>query len=183
MNARIEKVNHTAIGELYQCHASAILAHCLTILGESADAADALQDSFLRVLDHQQPDAQNYSIGYLYRTSTNACIDVLRQKGVRKRAAFQMAAQAPMMSMEQNHANRDYLRVLFDRCDVTTAFIGLYHLVHGMDQVEVAARLGLSRRTVFNHLKRLEQLAAELLSDGCTKAFNSGVTPTQKDMS
>ena len=37
------------------------------------------------------------------------------------------------------------------------------HFVDGMTQVEVAATLGITRRTVYNRIRRIEQLAARLL--------------------
>jgi predicted DNA-binding protein (UPF0251 family) len=40
------------------------------------------------------------------------------------------------------------------------------HFVDGMTQVEIAATLGITRRTVFNRLKQLEKLARALMNEG-----------------
>ena len=48
-------------------------------------------------------------------------------------------------------------------CDDVGAAIAVMHYVDGMTQVEVADVLSITRRTVFNRLRKLESLAAQLL--------------------
>lgn len=162
----------TAIGDLYQRHAPAVFTHCHQLLGEAADAADAMQETFVRVLNREKLEPGNCSVRYLFRTSTNTCIDVLRQQGVRRRAVPEITARgmAALMIEPRQHEDRECARLLLERCDDTTASIGVMHFMHEMNQVEIASELGVSRRTVFNHLKRFQRLATELLSDDVAAA-------------
>jgi RNA polymerase sigma-70 factor (ECF subfamily) len=155
------------IADLYQRYSPAIYAHCRRLLGGSAAARDAVQEAFVRVLvRHQALGAGDQALRYLYRTSTNACINVLRQRGVRSRAAPEIAARAVVSGkVEPTHGDRQFVRLLLDRCDDTAAAIAVMHFVDGMSQVEIAATLGISRRTVFNRLRQLERLATDLLSE------------------
>jgi RNA polymerase sigma-70 factor, ECF subfamily len=153
------------IAELYQRHAPAIYAHCRRLLGSGPAGRDALQESFVRVLQHHRvlgPGDQ--ALRYLYRTSTNVCINLLRQRSVRERAAPLIAVQ--IMASQSNQpipGDREFVRLLLDQCDETAVAVALMHFVDGMTQVEVAATLGITRRTVYNRIRRIERLASDLL--------------------
>lgn len=183
MFTRSDNIHQAEIGHLYQSHALAIFAHCRTMLPEAADAADAVHDSFLRVLKQKVPQNDAFSLGYLYRTSTNTCISALRQQTIRTRVTQRIAAETEETSPERCHEDRDYLQVLFEKCDATTASIGVMHFVHGFNQLEVAETLNISRRTVFNHLKRLERNALQLLLEGAITNSESRTDPTGKGIS
>ncbi|HVR63159.1 MAG TPA: sigma factor-like helix-turn-helix DNA-binding protein, partial [Polyangia bacterium] len=64
---------------------------------------------------------------------------------------------------ERGHADRQFAAALLDRCDDVGAAIAVLHYIDGMTQVEVADVLSITRRTVFNRLRRLESLAERLL--------------------
>ncbi len=155
------------IGDLYQRHARAIFSHCRGLLGEAADAADAMQEAFVRVLRRERFQPGNCSVRYLYRTSTNACIDLLRQQTVRRAAAPRIAAGevATVQASPAAHEDRECARLLLERCERTTARIGVMHFMEEMNQVEIASALGVSRRTVFNHLKRFERVASQIRAE------------------
>ena len=161
-------MDEQGIADLYQRYAPAIYAHCRRLLGSPASARDALQEAFVRVLQHHRtlgPGEQ--ALRYLYRTSTNVCINLLRQRAVRERAAPEIASRA-MIGWEtgggqSNPIDRQFVRLLLDRCDDRSAEIAVMHFVDGLTQVEVAATLGITRRTVFNRIKQIERTAADLL--------------------
>jgi RNA polymerase sigma-70 factor (ECF subfamily) len=163
------------IAELYERHAPAIYAHCRRLLGSAAAGRDALQESFVRVLQHHRvlgPGDQ--ALRYLYRTSTNVCINLLRQRSVRERAAPLIAAQ---ITAAQSHqpipGDREFVRLLLEQCDETAVAVALMHFVDGMTQVEVAATLGITRRTVYNRIRKIGRLAADLLEPAA--ANNTGL--------
>jgi len=153
------------IAALYERHAPAIYAHCRRLLGSAAAGRDALQESFVRVLQHHRvlgPGDQ--ALRYLYRTSTNVCINLLRQRSVRERAAPLIAAQINgAQSCQPVPGDREFVRMLLEQCDETAVAVALMHFVDGMTQVEVAATLGITRRTVYNRIRKIERLAADLL--------------------
>jgi DNA-binding transcriptional regulator LsrR (DeoR family) len=55
------------------------------------------------------------------------------------------------------------VRLLLEQCDETAVAVALMHFVDGMTQVEVAATLGITRRTVYNRIRKIGRLAADLL--------------------
>jgi RNA polymerase sigma-70 factor, ECF subfamily len=155
------------IAQLYERYAPAIYAHCRRLLGSTAAARDAMQESFVRVLQRNRNlEMGDEALRYLYRTATNVSINVLRQRAVRDRAMPEIAARASRSEGAEGHADRQFVRMLLDRVDATGGSIAVMHFVDGMTQVEIAATLGITRRTVFNRLKALERLAKALLAEG-----------------
>ena len=155
----------SALAALYQGYAPAIYARCYRLLHSKTAARDAMQETFVRVLAHDGAVVRGAeALNYLYRVSTNICFNLLREQRVRERASPELAARAPESpSPERGHADRQFVVALLDRCDDVGAAIAVMHYVDGMTQVEVADVLSITRRTVFNRLRKLESLAAELL--------------------
>jgi RNA polymerase sigma factor (sigma-70 family) len=104
------------------------------------------------------------ALRYLYRVATNVCLNQIREQRVHDRAAPAIIARSSQSGRgEAGHADRQFVLALLDRCDDTGSSIAVMHYVDGMSQVEIADTLGITRRTVFNRLRKLEKLARELL--------------------
>jgi DNA-binding transcriptional regulator LsrR (DeoR family) len=52
---------------------------------------------------------------------------------------------------------------VLDRCGEGGAQVAIMHYLDGMSQVEIAEVLGITRRTVFNRLRKLARIAGDLL--------------------
>lgn len=158
------KTAETTLAELYRKYAPAIFAHCRRLLHSPAAARDALQEAFVRVLARGPALSGDDALRYLYRVSTNVCLNQIRERRVHERATPALLLRSTGSgSAESGHANRQFVLALLDRCDETGSAIAVMHYVDGMSQVEIADVLGITRRTVFNRLRKLEKLAAELL--------------------
>ncbi len=153
------------IEALYRQHVRGLTAHCTSLLSNPSAARDAVHDAFERMLRHLADPAFDLSLAvpYLYRTSTNICLDMLRHQRVQRRVEPQVGAHAAEAeARDPAHTERDYARALLHRVGPRTATVGVLHFVHGMNQQEIAAELGMSRRSIFNHLRKLEAGASEL---------------------
>jgi RNA polymerase sigma-70 factor (ECF subfamily) len=151
--------------ELYRAHSRALHAHCVSVLSNAAQARDAVHDTFERVMRARARGLFDESrvVPYLYRTATNVCVDMLRHQTVWRRVAPEFSERAERAShSDPRHLERDYARHLFQRIGPLTATVGLMHLIEGMNQQEIASEVGLSRRSIFNHLRKLEQHALEM---------------------
>jgi len=158
-------MGETALAELYQRYAPAIFAHCRRLLHSPVAARDAMQEAFVRVLARGPALASGEdALRYLYRVSTNVCLNQLREQKVHERAAPALMARAAMgVCAEAGHADREFVVALLARTDETGGAIAVMHYVDGMSQVEIAQILGITRRTVFNRLRKLEALAEQLM--------------------
>jgi DNA-directed RNA polymerase specialized sigma24 family protein len=100
---------------------------------------------------------------YLFRTASNICFDILRHQTVWRRIAPEYVANATRADrVESQHLQRDFARELMSRLGPLTVTVGLMHLVEGMSQREIADEVGISRRSIFNHLKKLERHVLEM---------------------
>lgn len=153
-----------AVARLYRRHASAIEAHCHRLLGRSADASDAVHETFIRVLARGGAhDSDEHALRSLFRISTHVCIDLLRQRRVRARALPELMVHAQQRQVQPDgYEAREQVLELLGQCDDLARAILLLHGLHGLRRTDVAAELGTTRKTVFNRWKRIEQLALQL---------------------
>ena len=155
----------TALGALYEKFAPAIYAHCRRFLQSPAAARDATQEAFVRVIARGVVlPREEEALRYLYRVSTNVCLNLLREHNVHTRAAPTLAANAPYVgSAESGLADREFVNAVLERCGEGGAKVAVMHYLDGMSQVEIAEVLGITRRTVFNRLRKLTRIADDLL--------------------
>jgi RNA polymerase sigma factor (sigma-70 family) len=65
--------------------------------------------------------------------------------------------------MEGRHVDREFVAAVLDRCGEAAARVAVMRYVDGMSQVEIAETLGITRRTVFNRLRKIARIARDLL--------------------
>jgi RNA polymerase sigma-70 factor (ECF subfamily) len=125
------------------------------LLGNPADAEDALQEVFIRALRARDGfRGESSPMTWLYRISTNHCLNILRagrrrRAGMQKRAAdVSFETHTPPESVEDLAVIREILPS-FDR-DVQE--LAVLYFVDGMSQQEVANETGLSVPTVRKRL-------------------------------
>lgn len=163
--AREQSMDEAGLAEIYSRYSPAIYAHCRRLLGSSAAARDATQEAFVRVLAKGPKLLQGEdALRYVYRVATNVCLNLLREQKVHDRAAPALIARSSVgQTSEGAHADRQFAAALLDRCDDTGTSIAVMHYVDEMTQVEIAKTLGITRRTVFNRLKKIEGIARDLV--------------------
>ena len=148
---------------LFQSFGPAIFRRCTRLLKDSADAEDATQEVFLKVcryLDGLKPGESG--LPWVYQIATTVCLNRLRSRARSQAAAVKLTSAEPR-SLAAALEDQSQARALLARFDERTSMIAVYHLVDGMTQEEIAAALGLSRRTVYSHLTRFLERAKELL--------------------
>jgi RNA polymerase sigma-70 factor, ECF subfamily len=164
-SSRATQASATELASLYAKYSPAIYAHCRRFLQSPAAARDATQEAFVRVLARGVVlPREEEALRYLYRVSTNVCLNLLREHNVHTRAAPALAANASHVgSAESGLADREFVNAVLDRCGEGGAQVAIMHYLDGMSQVEIAEVLGITRRTVFNRLRKLARIAGDLL--------------------
>jgi RNA polymerase sigma factor (sigma-70 family) len=168
--------NEAALAALYQKYAPAIYAHCRRFMQSPAAARDATQEAFVRVLAHGVVlPREEEALRYLYRVATNVCLNLLREHSVHARATPTLVARTPHTgSAESGVADREFVGIVLERCGEGSAQVAVLHYLDGMSQVEIAETLGITRRTVFNRLRKLARIASELLHAGPRQVSGKG---------
>lgn len=70
----------------FEQHRRGLMGHCYRMLGSSADADDAVQETLVRAWRHQGTfEGRASERTWLYRIATNVCLDALAKRGRRHR--------------------------------------------------------------------------------------------------
>jgi RNA polymerase sigma-70 factor (ECF subfamily) len=149
------------IDKLYRSHGHLVLRRARALLGNEADAQEALQEVFAGLL--RAPEALRgirSVIGWLYAATTHHCLNVLRD---RRTGARLLELQVVPAMPAVDGARADALaeaRALIARLPEEVGTAAVYHFVDGMTYDEVAEQLGCSRRKV-GYLLESAQRSAE----------------------
>ena len=74
-----EGLDRSDVENLYQRYSRLVLQRCRGLLKDEDLAADAMQDTFVKVLCHSATLNLRYPSGLLYRIATNTCLNALRE--------------------------------------------------------------------------------------------------------
>lgn len=147
---------------LYRSHGPMVLRRCRQLLGDEEKAAEAMQDTFVKLLTRRDMQVQ-YPSSLLYRIATNTCLNRIRSKSRRPETPhdelLQRIAAAPEPDITEF---RDLLGLIFKKEKPSTRTIAVLHLVDGMTLQEVAEAVGMSVSGVRKRLRLLKQHVQEL---------------------
>lgn len=176
------------VENLYTRYGPMVLRRCRAMLRQEDEAADAMQDVFVRLLgERSRLDPQACS-SLLYRVATNVCLNRLRSRRRRPEDAQSELLQsvAVASASEQVTAARSLLARLLGAEPESSGVIAVLHLHDGLTLEEVAAEVGMSVSGVRKRLRRLqEQLqvleaAGPAARNGVTKETGDGVQRTTR---
>lgn len=160
-----EQLHLSDLEALYQRYGPAVYRRALALLGREADASDAVQDVFLKVLDSfPQFRGESSPMTWIYRVTTNLCLNRLRNEKRRGELHQQMLEELPPPRRGQRLELTPDIRALLQVLPSDVAAAGVYHYVDGMSHEEIARVLGVSRRTVGNWVARFLEMAQKRLS-------------------
>jgi len=160
----LEEQGH--LTELYRRFGPVVYRRCLRLLGDREQARDATQEVFVKLL--RQPgrfaDAEA-AVPWAMTVATNHCLHALRDHKRRHARHEQIAHEqdSAIASPERAHADQQLAASALSGADPLTRQIVVEHLLHGREQQEVAADLGISSKTVTRRLHRFLDAARKLL--------------------
>jgi RNA polymerase sigma-70 factor (ECF subfamily) len=167
-------VTNDELSALYLKYGYLVHRRCASILGETAEAEDALHEVFMRVLRYDRGDAKDSTLAWLYRIASNVCFDAHQRRARASSASPEdLRRVAPHTGSTSDGDRRAVLGAALRRVDPRTREIGLLHHLDGYTQEEVAERVGLSRKTVGRKLVQFD----EVLRDVWLQAEHGGKQP------
>lgn len=142
---------------LYPQAAPALVRKCTRMLGNRADAEDVVQQLFVDLIRREVADV---GLPYLYRAATHRCLNRMRDHK-RRAALLERHGEGTLWHdaprIDDRVIGQDLLLQLVDRLDGRAAEVFALHFLDGLDQGEVAALIGTSRRTVVKHVARIRE--------------------------
>jgi RNA polymerase sigma-70 factor (ECF subfamily) len=147
------------VAQAYRAYAGAVYARGVRILRDADAARDVTQEVFIRCLDHcRELRAGSELLSWLYRVTTNLCLNAIRDRKVRGRAAEDAARHAPVAVAPEGPARRGLADLLSGLGERTQAIV-IYVYIDGMTHEEAARVAQVSDRTVRNCLARFQEHA------------------------
>ena len=147
------------VGEAYRDYAGAVYARGLRILRDGEAARDVTQEVFLRCFDHRPKVCSGRELlAWLYRVTTNLCLNVIRDGKLRSKADGDVARRSPGAVAPEGPSRRGLSDPLTG-LDRRTQAVVVYVYIDGMTQLEAAEMAEVSDRTVRNCLARFQQHA------------------------
>lgn len=135
---------------------------CRRMLGDSDEAQDVAQETFIRLWKAglQTQDARQ-ATAWIYRTSTNLAVDRLRQRRSSSMGtAVELVSEG--RSAEATLQQRQELEVYARHLPPDALEAALMHRLDGLTQQEVAEVLQVSERTVRRLLQKLDDQVEHL---------------------
>jgi len=145
--------------ELYETHYASVYRTALKITGNPADAEDALQTVFLRILRSlsegcELPAARNPE-AWFKRAAGNAAIDILRRRAARPEVGID---DAPLKLVKKPDALlKEQLRRAIASLDPRDAELFLLRYVEGFSNGELADLFRQEKNNIAVRLHRIRQ--------------------------
>lgn len=150
---------------LYAQYGPVVYRRCLRLLGEREAAKDATQEVFVKLLrDSQRLRDAETALPWIYRVATNHCLNQLRNGARRREESDDASYELASDEGTELFPDRQLARKVLARFDTDTQAIAVGVLVDGLQQDEVAATLGISRKTVSRRLERFLENARKFLA-------------------
>ena len=150
------------VQELYEKHAAAVYGRCRYLLRDDAEARDALQDVFVRVLRSVSEFRQAASpTTWILRIATHHCLNLLRSR----RAIWREQLKALPEKQQQTEPpdRRELVRALLAAAPEEAQEVAVLYFVDELTQAEIASELGRSLPTIRKRLREFLSCAREAL--------------------
>jgi len=144
--------------EAYQRYGRALIRKAVRLVGNPEDARDLVQGLFADL--HQRPDLPR-DLPYLYRAVTHRGLTFMRDQNNRVRLLERNAGSlvpAARTTCDDRVIGLELLTKLVQELDDEETEVLTYHYLDDMTQDEIAALLGLSRKTIGKRLQRLREV-------------------------
>ena len=160
------------VARLYAEYGYVLFRRCHAYLGDSARAQDAVQEVFVRALRGASGFRGEASPRtWLCRIADHLCVDLLRRDrrspvqgiaGMDADGRAQAKRAEELLLRDDGEALRT-VRELMQVLDADSQRLAVLCFLDELSQEEIAAELGLSRRTIGKRIKALRTRARELL--------------------
>ena len=167
------------LSALYTQNRSSLIAQARRILRSDADAAEVVQDAFLKfILAAPELDTADRAMAYLRTTVNNLCLNVIRATGSRpnlvaidsdasQERLAELAAQShiPMDSTLAAAEDASIIREALSRLSETQRTALVMWEVEGRSTKEIAKAIGTSEKNVRHVVKRARASFVRVLSE------------------
>ncbi len=144
------------LDDVYRRHGHSVLRRAKRVLGNADEAHEVLQEIFLELVrDPSQFEGRSSIATFLYRVTTNRCLNRLRDRKNRERLVREHVAPSAGEGGPASAHEVASAQELLSRLPEEQAQVAVYYFYDELSQQEIADVMGCSRRHVGNLLERL----------------------------
>lgn len=152
------------IEQVFRRNSQAVYRVCYSFLGSAADAEDATQATFMRLIDHPRTfEDEGHERAWLITVASNLCRDVLKSA-----ARTRTVAMPEGVEYIDEHATADQIDETLEavlRLPEKYKDVVYLHYYEGMPTDEIAQVVGSPPSTVRNRLRDARRLLRQMLGD------------------
>ncbi len=159
-------MDRASIQSLYERYGYAVHRRCLRILGSAAEADDAVQEVFIRVIKYGANRRVDSPLPWLYSIASRVCFDHLDRRRRYPGPNEVDRAMAAEQASAGRHVTPEDIRAIaqvLEACDDTVREVAVLYHFDQLTQEEVAAHVGVSRKTVKLRLAKFMAAARKKL--------------------
>jgi RNA polymerase sigma-70 factor (ECF subfamily) len=141
--------------QAYRTYGPALVRKAERVLRRRDDAVDVVHALFVELLPRWSPEMD---LPYLYRAVTNRCLNALRDQATRARLLARehdTVAPTARVALDDELVGLGLIAALVERLDVAHQEVLIGRFVDDLTQDELAAQLGVSRKTIGKRLDRI----------------------------
>ena len=151
--------------ELYKQYGPVVYRRCLRLLKDQEAAKDATQEVFMKLVrDMAKLEERETVLPWIYRVATNHCLNIRRNSHRRGEDTAEVDLDIASSTPTDVYPDRALAQSILSRFDAATQAVAVGVIVDGMEHEEVAAALGVSRRTVARKLERFLENARKYIT-------------------
>ena len=155
-------LNRGTVARLYREYGFLVEARCRRFFRDPHEVADVVQDIFVALLERAGAFRGEASwTTYLYRTSTNRCLNRLSTSKRRAELIEEHGDQLAPPSRREADAleARKLLRAILDVTDSKTREIVYYTYIDGLSQEQIGELMNMTGSAVGKRLRKFQKLA------------------------
>ncbi len=153
------------VDQMYRRYRPMIYRRCLRLLHDREEARDVTHDVFVKLLQELgKAGASALSIRWVHRVTTNHCINVLRESARTRRDPAELRHDTLPTPGAPEATAVQLVRAVLAHFDGETQSVALAVFVQEIEYAEIAARLGVSSRTVARRVDRFLLNARKFLA-------------------
>ncbi len=161
---RIQKGDERAYEDLFFQYYSRLCGFAVKIVGSDELAKDCVQEVFLKIWRNRANWEVNYSLSvYLYRAVRNQALNKIEKRRTKRdytqqyyEEGFHKKEEQSQLSSEKSKLIEKIWKVVTEMPDRRRMVFEL-HKRHGLSYKEIAEVMGITRKTVENHMGRALQ--------------------------
>ena len=151
---------------LYRKYGPMVLRRCRFILKNEEKALDAMQDTFVRLIERKEK-ISNVCSSLLYTMATNICLNKIRSDKLRNGPEFDVIAEIVEDSASSEGTEKIETSILLDcifsERDTKDRQIAILHYVDGYTLEETSKKMKMSVSGIRKRLEKLKEYAGGMM--------------------